>query len=164
MLGQAVSMLIPKVMGFKMTGKLPEGTTATDLVLTVTNMLRTKGVVGKFVEFYGDGLDSLSLADRATVANMSPEYGATCGFFPIDQKTIHYLEFTGRDPDRIALVEAYAKAQGLWRDSSTPDPHFSESLVLDLASVRPTIAGPKRPQDKVLLSDAKSSMSSNLKR
>jgi len=157
MLGQAVSMLIPKVMGFKMTGTLPEGATATDLVLTVTNMLRTKGVVGKFVEFYGDGLDSLSLADRATVANMAPEYGATCGFFPIDQKTIHYLEFTGRDPNRIALVEAYAKAQGLWRDSSTPDPHFPESLVLDLATVRPTIAGPKRPQDKVFLSEAKSS-------
>ncbi len=163
MLGQAVSMLIPKVMGFKMTGKLPEGTTATDLVLTVTNMLRTKGVVGKFVEFYGDGLDSLSLADRATVANMAPEYGATCGFFPIDQKTIHYLEFTGRDPDRIALVEAYAKAQGLWRDASTPDPQFSESLVLDLTSVRPTIAGPKRPQDKVLLSDAKSSCQTALR-
>jgi len=163
MLGQAVSMLIPKVVGFKMTGKLPEGTTATDLVLTVTNMLRAKGVVGKFVEFYGDGLDSLSLADRATIANMAPEYGATCGFFPTDQKTIHYLEFTGRDPHRIALVEAYAKAQGLWRDASTPDPHFSESLVLDLASVLPTIAGPKRPQDKVLLAVAKSSCQTALK-
>lgn len=163
MLGQAVSMLIPKVVGFKMTGKLPEGTTATDLVLTVTNMLRTKGVVGKFVEFYGDGLDSLSLADRATIANMSPEYGATCGFFPIDSKTIHYLEFTGRDPHRIALVEAYAKAQGLWRDALTPDPHFFESLFLDLASVRPTIAGPKRPQDKILLSEAKTSCQTTLR-
>lgn len=163
MLGQAVSMLIPKVIGFKMTGKLPEGTTATDLVLTVTNILRAKGVVGKFVEFYGDGLDSLSLADRATVANMAPEYGATCGFFPIDQKTIDYLEFTGRDVERIALVEAYAKAQGLWRDASTPEPHFSESIVLDLASVRPTIAGPKRPQDKVLLTEAKSSCQSILR-
>lgn len=163
MLGQPVSMLIPKVVGFKMTGKLPEGTTATDLVLTVTNMLRAKGVVGKFVEFYGEGLDSLSLADRATIANMAPEYGATCGFFPTDQKTIHYLEFTGRDPHRIALVEAYAKAQGLWRDSATPDPHFSESLFLDLASVLPTIAGPKRPQDKVLLSAAKSSCQAALK-
>jgi aconitate hydratase len=163
MLGQAISMLIPKVTGFKMTGKLPEGTTATDLVLTVTNILRTKGVVGKFVEFYGDGLDSLSLADRATVANMAPEYGATCGFFPIDQKTIDYLEFTGRDADRVALVEAYAKTQGLWRDASTPDPHFSESLVLDLTSVRPTIAGPKRPQDKVLLTEAKSSCESILR-
>jgi len=156
MLGQAVSMLIPKVVGFKLTGKLPEGTTATDLVLTVTNILRAKGVVGKFVEFYGDGLDALSLADRATVANMSPEYGATCGFFPIDQKTIDYLEFTGRDPNRIALVEAYAKAQGLWRDSTTPDPQFSESLVLELNSIRPTLAGPKRPQDKILLSEARS--------
>lgn len=156
MLGQPVSMLLPKIVGFKLTGTLPEGSTATDLVLTVTNILRTRGVVGKFVEFYGDGLDSLSLADRATVANMSPEYGATCGFFPIDQKTIDYLRFTGRDPNRIALVEAYAKAQGLWRDSTTPDPHFSEGLVLDLSSIQPTIAGPKRPQDKVLLSEAKS--------
>ena len=163
MLGQAVSMLIPKVLGFKMTGKLSEGTTATDLVLTVTNILRTQGVVGKFVEFYGDGLDSLSLADRATVANMSPEYGATCGFFPIDQKTIQYLAFTGRDPNRIALVEAYAKAQGLWRDASTPDPHFSETLVLDLNSVRPALAGPKRPQDKILLSEAKSTCQAMLR-
>jgi aconitate hydratase len=156
MLGQPVSMLLPKIVGFKLTGTLPEGSTATDLVLTVTNILRARGVVGKFVEFYGDGLDSLSLADRATVANMSPEYGATCGFFPIDQKTIDYLRFTGRDPNRIALVEAYAKTQGLWRDSTTPDPHFSEGLVLDLSSVQPTIAGPKRPQDKVLLTEAKS--------
>jgi aconitate hydratase len=156
MLGQAVSMLIPKVVGFKLIGNLPEGATATDLVLTVTNILRTKGVVGKFVEFYGEGLDSLTLADRATVANMSPEYGATCGFFPIDQKTIDYLQFTGREPSRIALVEAYAKTQGLWRDASTPDPLFSETLVLDLNTLLPTIAGPKRPQDKILLSEAKS--------
>ncbi|MDF3033630.1 MAG: aconitate hydratase [Alphaproteobacteria bacterium] len=163
MLGQAVSMLIPNVVGFKLTGKLPEGTTATDLVLTVTNILRAKGVVGKFVEFYGDGLDALSLADRATVANMAPEYGATCGFFPIDQKTIEYLAFTGRDPNRIALVEGYAKAQGLWRDASTPDPCFSETLVLDLDAVRPTLAGPKRPQDKVLLSEAKSACQAALR-
>lgn len=163
MLGQAVSMLIPKVVGFNLTGKLPEGTTATDLVLTVTNMLRAKGVVGKFVEFYGGGLDSLSLADRATVANMAPEYGATCGFFPIDQKTIDYLEFTGRDPSRVALVKAYAKAQGLWRDASTPDPLFSETLALDLTSVRPLLAGPKRPQDKILLAEAKSGCETTIK-
>lgn len=163
MLGQAVSMLIPKVVGFKLIGSLPEGTTATDLVLTITNILRAKGVVGKFVEFYGEGLDALSLADRATIANMAPEYGATCGFFPIDQKTIDYLEFTGRDPHRIALVEAYAKAQGLWRDNKTPDPQFSESLLLDLNTVRPTLAGPKRPQDKVLLEEAKSACMTSLK-
>jgi aconitate hydratase len=155
MLGQPVSMLVPKVVGFKLTGKLPEGATATDLVLTVTNILRAKGVVGKFVEFYGDGLDHLSLADRATIANMAPEYGATCGFFPIDQETIRYLNFTGRDTDRIALVEAYAKEQGLWRDSTTPEPIFEDTIILNLDSIVPTIAGPKRPQDKVLLSDAK---------
>lgn len=163
MLGQPLSMLLPKVVGFKLTGKLPEGVTATDLVLTVTNILRTKGVVGKFVEFYGNGLDNLSLADRATIANMAPEYGATCGFFPVDQETIRYLEFTGRDADRIALVEAYAKAQGLWRDVSSADPIYDEYVELDLASVLPTIAGPKRPQDKVLLSDAKASCLSTLK-
>lgn len=163
MLGQAVSMLIPKVVGFKLTGKLPEGSTATDLVLTITNILRAKGVVGKFVEFYGDGLDSLTLADRATVANMAPEYGATCGFFPIDQETLRYLAFTGRDAQRITLVELYAKAQGLWRDSATPDPVFSETLVLDLSSVCPTIAGPKRPQDKILLSNAKTACQETLK-
>jgi aconitate hydratase len=155
MLGQSISMLIPKVVGFKLTGKLPEGSTATDLVLTITNILREKGVVGKFVEFYGSGLDFLTLADRATVANMAPEYGATCGFFPIDQETLNYLAFTGRDAKRIALVELYAKAQGLWRDASTPDPIFSETVALDLSSVFPTIAGPKRPQDKILLSDAR---------
>ena len=155
MLGQPLSMLIPKVVGFKLTGHLPEGVTATDLVLTVTNILRTKGVVGKFVEFFGNGLASLSLADRATIANMAPEYGATCGFFPIDQETIRYLQFTGRDPQRIALVEAYAKAQGLWCDEHSDHPVYDESVELDLSTVLPTIAGPKRPQDKILLSDGK---------
>jgi aconitate hydratase len=155
MLGQPVSMLIPEVIGFKMTGKPKEGTTATDLVLTVTQMLRKKGVVNKFVEFYGPGLDALSLADRATVANMAPEYGATCGFFPIDQETLRYLAFTGRDPARVALVEAYAKAQGMWRDPSTPDPVFTDSLELDIGTVEPSLAGPKRPQDRVSLSGAK---------
>lgn len=162
MLGQSISMLIPKVVGFKLKGKLQEGITATDLVLTVTNILRAKGVVGKFVEFYGSGLDQLSLADRATIANMAPEYGATCGFFPIDAETIRYLKFTGRDPERIALVEAYAKAQGLWRDHSNCDPIYDEQVELDLADVLPTIAGPKRPQDKLLLSDAKSSCENTL--
>jgi len=152
MLGQPVSMLIPEVVGFKMTGKLKEGTTATDLVLTVTQMLRKKGVVNKFVEFYGPGLDGMSLADRATTANMAPEYGATCGIFPIDSVTIDYLKFTGRDPARIALVEAYAKAQGMWRDASSPDPVFTDTLELDLGSVEPSLAGPRRPQDRVALS------------
>ncbi|HEY5597602.1 MAG TPA: aconitate hydratase AcnA, partial [Kiloniellales bacterium] len=154
MLGQPVSMLIPEVVGFKLTGKLPEGATATDLVLTVTQMLRARGVVGKFVEFYGLGLDALGLADRATIANMAPEYGATCGFFPIDGETIRYLRFTGRDTKRIALVEAYAKAQGLWRTAQTPDPVFSDALNLDLNTVVPSLAGPRRPQDKVALSAA----------
>ncbi len=153
MLGQPVSMLIPEVVGFRLTGQLAEGVTATDLVLTVTQMLRKKGVVGRFVEFCGPGLDSLSLADRATIANMAPEYGATCGFFPVDAKTLDYLRFTGRDADRIALVEAYAKAQGLWRDSTTPEPVFTDTLELDLAAVRPSLAGPRRPQDRVLLPD-----------
>jgi len=153
MLGQPISMLIPEVVGFKLTGQLPEGATATDLVLTVVQMLRQKGVVGKFVEFYGDGLDHLTLADRATIANMAPEYGATCGFFPIDGETLRYLEFSGREPERIALVEAYAKAQGLWRDANTPDPIFTDALALDLAIVEPSLAGPKRPQDRVRLSD-----------
>ncbi|MFN3700141.1 MAG: aconitate hydratase AcnA [Alphaproteobacteria bacterium] len=154
MLGQPISMLIPEVVGFKLTGKLKEGTTATDLVLTVTNMLRAKGVVGKFVEFYGAGLDNMSLADMATIANMAPEYGATCGFFPIGQETLNYLRFTGRDEHRVKIVEAYAKAQGMWRDSNTPDPIFTDTLELDMGSVEPTIAGPKRPQDKVLLKEA----------
>jgi aconitate hydratase len=152
MLGQPVSMLIPEVVGMKLSGTLKEGTTATDLVLTVVQMLRAKGVVGKFVEFYGPGLDHLTLADQATIANMAPEYGATCGFFPIDEETIRYLAFTGRDPERVALVEAYAKAQGLWRDADTPDPLFTDSLELDLGSVEPSLAGPKRPQDRVALS------------
>ncbi|MBN9495767.1 MAG: aconitate hydratase AcnA [Alphaproteobacteria bacterium] len=155
MLGQPVSMLIPEVVGFKLTGKLKEGMTATDLVLTVTQMLRKKGVVNKFVEFYGPGLDALSLADRATIANMAPEYGATCGFFPIDAETISFLNFTGRDPSRVKLVEAYAKAQGMWRDANSPDPVFTDTLELDMGTVEPSLAGPKRPQDKVALSSAK---------
>ena len=154
MLGQPISMLIPEVIGFKMTGKLPEGATATDLVLTVTEMLRKKGVVGKFVEFYGPGLDHLTLEDQATIANMAPEYGATCGFFPIDEETLRYLKATGRAEDRIALVEAYAKEQGMWREAGTPDPVFTDTLALDLASVTPSLAGPKRPQDRVDLSAA----------
>ena len=154
MLGQPVSMLIPEVIGFKLTGKMKEGTTATDLVLTVTQMLRKKGVVNKFVEFFGPGLDNLSLADRATIANMAPEYGATCGFFPIDAETINYLQFTGRDPHRIKLVEAYAKEQGMWRDASSPDPVFTDTLELDMNTVEPSLAGPKRPQDKIELSNA----------
>jgi aconitate hydratase len=133
-----------------------EGTTATDLVLTVVEMLRRKGVVAKFVEFCGPGLDHLSLADKATIANMAPEYGATCGFFPVDQETIRYLTFTSREPERIALVEAYAKAQGLWRDATTPDPLFTDMVELDLSSVEPSLAGPKRPQDRVPLSNAAS--------
>jgi aconitate hydratase len=149
MLGQSISMLIPEVIGFRLTGKLPEGSTATDLVLTVTQMLRKKGVVGKFVEFFGPGLDAMSVEDRATIANMAPEYGATCGFFPVDQKTIEYLAATGRDPARVALVEAYCKAQGLWRTAEEPD--FTDTLELSLADVRPSLAGPKRPQDRVLL-------------
>jgi aconitate hydratase len=154
MLGQPVSMLIPEVIGFRMSGKLPEGATATDLVLTVTQALRSYGVVGKFVEFFGPGLDELTLADRATIANMAPEYGATCGFFPIDAETISYLKFTGREDDRIALVEAYAKAQGMWRNASSPDPVFTDTLSLDLSTVVPSMAGPKRPQDRVLLSES----------
>ena len=154
MLGQPVTMLIPQVVGFRLDGRLPEGTTATDLVLTVTQMLRAKGVVGKFVEFYGPGLSNLSLEDQATIANMAPEYGATCGFFPIDNDTISYLESSGRDKNRIALVEAYARAQGMWRADDTPDPLFTDTLELDISTVVPSLAGPKRPQDRVALSDA----------
>ena len=157
MLGQPVSMLIPEVVGFKLTGKLREGMTATDLVLTITQMLRAKGVVGKFVEFFGPGLGNLSLADRATIANMAPEYGATCGFFPIDKETLRYLAFTGRDDKRVKLVEAYAKAQGMWHDETSPDPVFTDAMELDLDTVQPSLAGPKRPQDRVLLSDAAAS-------
>ena len=153
MLGQPVSMLIPEVVGFRLTGELKEGITATDLVLTVTQMLRAKGVVGRFVEFYGPGLDAMTLADRATIANMAPEYGATCGFFPIDNRTLDYLRLSGRDDERIQLVEAYARAQGMWRDADTPEPLFTDTLELDLGSVQPSLAGPKRPQDRVLLSD-----------
>lgn len=153
MLGQPVSMLIPEVIGFRLSGKLNEGVTATDLVLTVTQMLRKHGVVGKFVEFYGPGLDHLPLADRATIGNMAPEYGATCGFFPVDQITIDYLRLTGRNEERIALVEAYSKAQGMWRYSNSPDPVFTATLELDLAQVQPSVAGPKRPQDRVTLGD-----------
>ncbi len=152
MLGQPVSMLIPEVIGFQFTGHLKEGITATDLVLTVTQLLRKKGVVGKFVEFYGPGLVDLPLADRATISNMAPEYGATCGFFPVDAETIRYLRLTGRDEHTIALVETYSKAQGLWYDASSPDPVFTDTLTLDLSSVEPSLAGPKRPQDKVNLS------------
>lgn len=153
MLGQPISMLIPEVIGVKLTGKLKEGLTATDLVLTVTQLLRKKGVVGKFVEFFGSGLNDLSLADRATIANMAPEYGATCGFFPVDSATIDYLRLSGRDNETIALVEAYAKAQGLWRDQDVPDPVFTEVIKLDLATIVPSVAGPKRPQDRVALPD-----------
>ncbi|MDQ3560107.1 MAG: aconitate hydratase AcnA, partial [Pseudomonadota bacterium] len=153
MLGQPVSMLIPEVVGFRVTGKLPEGTTATDLVLTVTQMLRAKGVVGKFVEFYGPGLANLTVEDRATIGNMAPEYGATCGLFPIEADTISYLTATGRDADRVALVEAYAKAQGMWRSEASPEPVFTDTLELDLAEVVPSLAGPKRPQDRVALNE-----------
>ena len=152
MLGQPVSMLIPEVVGFRLTGTLAEGITATDLVLTVTQMLRAKGVVGRFVEFYGPGLDALSLADRATIANMAPEYGATCGFFPIDDQTLAYMRLTGRDEETVAITEAYARAQGFWRDANAPDPVFTDTLELDMGSVQPSLAGPKRPQDRVLLS------------
>ena len=152
MLGQPISMLIPEVIGFNLSNKMPEGTTATDLVLTIVKMLRDKGVVGKFVEFYGNGLKNLTLADRATIANMAPEYGATCGFFPIDDETLKYLRFSGRDENTINIVENYAKEQGLW---SSKDVEFSDTISLDMSSIVPTISGPKRPQDKVLLSDAK---------
>jgi len=162
MLGQPIAMLIPDVVGFRLTGKMPEGATATDLVLTVTQMLRRHGVVGKFVEFFGAGLDHLPLADRATIGNMAPEYGATCGFFPVDQITLDYLHLTGRDTDRIALVKAYWQAQGMWRDTNTPDPLFTEMLELDLSTVQPSIAGPKRPQDRVLLKDAASAFNADL--
>jgi len=154
MLGQPIPMLIPEVIGFKLTGALPEGATATDLVLTVTQMLRKKGVVGKFVEFYGDALANLTLEDQATIANMAPEYGATCGFFPISAATIAYLKGTGRTADRVALVEAYAKEQGLWWEPGVAEPTFTDTLELDLSAVQPSLAGPKRPQDRVLLAEA----------
>ena len=156
MLGQPVSMLIPQVVGFRLTGRLPEGATATDLVLTVVEMLRRHGVVGKFVEFFGDGLDHLSLADRATLANMAPEYGATCGIFPIDGETLNYLRLSGRSEEQVALVEAYARAQGLFREPGAPEAEYSSVVELDMASVEPSLAGPKRPQDRVPLKEAKS--------
>ncbi|WOC15870.1 aconitate hydratase AcnA [Pseudochrobactrum sp. MP213Fo] len=151
MLGQPVSMLLPEVIGFKLTGKVKEGVTATDLVLTVTQMLRKKGVVGKFVEFFGPGLDNMTLADRATIANMGPEYGATCGFFPIDKETLNYMHTTGRDEHRIALVEAYSRAQGMWREADSNDPVFTDILELDMAEVVPSMAGPKRPEGRIPL-------------
>ncbi|PZQ64496.1 MAG: aconitate hydratase AcnA [Phenylobacterium zucineum] len=156
MLGQPIPMLIPEVIGFKLDGVLSEGVTATDLVLTVTQMLRKKGVVGKFVEFYGPGLAHMTLEDQATIANMAPEYGATCGFFPVTRATIDYLAATNRDPGRVELVEAYAKAQGMWREPTDPEPVFTDTLVLDLGTVTASLAGPKRPQDRVLLTDASS--------
>jgi aconitate hydratase len=151
MLGQPITMLIPHVVGFKLTGKLAEGTTATDLVLTVTQMLRAKGVVGKFVEFYGDGLSQLPLADRATLGNMSPEFGSTCAIFPIDGETLRYLELSGRVASHIRLIEAYAKTQGLWRNDGQPDALYSDTLELDMGTVEPSLAGPKRPQDRISL-------------
>ncbi|MEP6485469.1 MAG: aconitate hydratase AcnA [Rudaea sp.] len=163
MLGQPSSMLIPQVVGFQLTGKMPEGATATDLVLTVTQMLRKHGVVGKFVEFFGDGLKHLALADRATIANMAPEYGATCGIFPIDAEAINYLRLSGREEAHIQLVEQYAKAQGLWHDENTPHAQFSSKLELSLAEVKPSLAGPKRPQDRVLLEDVAKSYEESLK-
>ncbi len=162
MLGQPIAMLIPDVIGFRLTGKLPEGATATDLVLTVTQMLRRKGVVGKFVEYFGPGLDQLGLADRATIGNMAPEYGATCGFFPVDKVALDYLRLSGRDTHRIALVEAYLRAQGMFHEPGAPEPVFTDVLELDLGTVVPSIAGPKRPQDRVTLKDAATAFKSEL--
>ena len=164
MLGQPQSMLLPEVIGFKLTGKLKEGVTATDLVLLVTQMLRKKGVVNKFVEFFGPGLQYLTLADRATIANMAPEYGATCGFFPVDGVTLDYLKFSGRKNDRIALVEKYAKAQGLFLTKTSADPVFTDTLELDLGSVVPAMAGPNRPEKFVPLQDIKPGFLSALDR
>ena len=155
MLGQPMSMLIPQVLGFKLSGELPEGATATDLVLTVTQMLRERGVVGMFVEFFGPGVAALPLADRATIGNMSPEFGSTCAIFPIDAETLRYLEFSGRPDERVALVEAYAKEQGLWHDENSEEPTYSDTLELDLSQVVPSLAGPKRPQDRVSLTESK---------
>ncbi|MDP9065919.1 MAG: aconitate hydratase AcnA, partial [Pseudomonadota bacterium] len=164
MLGQPVTMLIPQVIGFRLSGTLPAGTTATDLVLTVTEMLRKKGVVDKFVEFFGDGLRGLPLADRATIANMSPEFGSTCAIFPIDEETIRYLQLTGRPADQVALVEAYAKAQGLWRIDGAPAADYTDIVELDLSSVEPSLAGPKRPQDRVPLRSAKSAFRTSIQK
>jgi aconitate hydratase len=162
MLGQPISMLLPQVVGFRLDGKLPEGSTATDLVLTVTAMLRERGVVGKFVEFFGPGLHTLGLADRATIGNMSPEFGSTCAIFPVDRETLRYLEFTGRPTETIELVDAYAREQGMFHDESSEDPSFSDKLELDLSEVRPSIAGPKRPQDRIALADSKSAFLESL--
>src|SRR5579862_3174637 len=159
MLGQPVSMLIPQVIGFKLTGKLPEGATATDLVLTVTEMLRKKGVVGKFVEFFGEGLQHLALADRATIGNMSPEFGATCAIFPVDEESLRYLRLTGRPEEQVSLVEAYFKEQGLFHGPDSPQAEYTDLLELDLSTVEPSIAGPKRPQDRLKLSDARGNFS-----
>ena len=164
MLGQPIAMLIPDVIGFRLTGRMPEGATATDLVLTVTQMLRAKGVVGKFVEFFGDALDHLPVADRATIGNMAPEYGATCGFFPIDALALDYLRQTGREEERVALVEAYLRAQGMFRDASTPEPMFTDTLELDLSTVEPCLSGPKRPQDRVSLKTASEAFQAELTR
>src|SRR6202040_3420016 len=164
MLGHAVSMLIPQVVGVKLTGKLREGATATDLVLTITEMLRKHGVVGKFVEYFGPGLQDLPLADRATIGNMSPEYGATCGIFPIDKESLRYLRLTGRSAEQIALVEAYCREQGMFRDENTPEAEYSELLALDLSAVESSLAGPKRPQDRVALSQAGESFQTALPR
>ena len=164
MLGQPITMLVPQVLGFKLSGKLREGTTATDLVLTVTEILRKKGVVGKFVEFFGDGLNELPLADRATLGNMSPEFGSTCAIFPIDNETIRYLELSGRSKKHIAIIEAYTKKQGLWRHANQQDANYSELIELDMQSVEPSIAGPKRPQDRIALSDAKDCFKSHLEK
>ena len=163
MLGQPVSMLIPEVIGFKLNGQLSEGITATDLVLRIVEMLRGKGVVGKFVEFYGEGINNLSLPDRATIANMAPEYGATCGFFPIDQETLNYLALTSRDDDQIALVKEYAKKQGMWRDIDTPDPAFTDTLELDISTIEASISGPKRPQDRISLNASSVAFKDTLK-
>ena len=162
MLGQPITMLIPQVVGFKLTGRLPEGATATDLVLTVTQMLRAKGVVGKFVEFYGDGLDHLPLADRATIANMAPEYGATCGIFPVDAETVNYLRLSGRGEAHVALVEAYAREQGMWRQAGDADAAYSDTLQLDMGTVEPSLAGPKRPQDRIPLKQARAVIGKHL--
>ena len=157
MLGEAVSMLVPQVVGFRLTGRLPDGSTATDLVLTVTQILRELGVVGKFVEYFGAGLAGLPVADRATLGNMSPEYGATCGFFPVDEETLAYLRLTGRDEEHVALVEAYCKENLLWHDPADGEPTYTQVVELDLATVEPSLAGPRRPQDRVPLRDAKES-------
>src|SRR5690606_25993438 len=162
MLGQPVSMLLPEVVGFRLTGKIKEGVTATDLVLTVTQMLRKKGVVGKFVEFFGEGLENMTLADRATIANMGPEYGATCGFFPVDRETLNYMNTTGRDEHRIELVEAYCRAQGMWRDKGAADPVFTDVLELDMGDVVPSMAGPKRPEGRIPLENIGSGFATSL--